>query len=260
MIKIAFFDIDGTLFSFKTHGMPQSTINALHALQRNGVKVFVASGRERALIDRNVFSWFDGFLTANGSECFTADGTTIYSKGIPREDIARLVAFQATNETPFIYFYDDECFITGVNERVEQVAEMLNIKDLPVKPASEALNHDVMQAIGYFTEAEASEWGIFTRVAPSCKPLRWFPLFADIVPKDNDKASGIDHVLNYYGLTTDEAIAFGDGGNDIDMLRHAGIGVAMGNARPEVKAAANYVTTSVDDDGIANALRHFSLI
>ena len=260
MIKIAFFDIDGTLFSFKTHGMPQSTIDALHALQRAGVKVFVASGRERALIDRSVFSWFDGFLTANGSECFTADGTEIYKKGIPNDDLQRIVAFQETNSTPFIYFYEDECFITGENDRVKQVAEMLNIKEMPIKPASEALKHDIVQAIGYFTEKEAEEWGIFTKIAPSCKPLRWFPLFADIVAKDNDKASGMDHILNYYGLNIDEAIAFGDGGNDIDMLRHAGIGVAMGNARPEVKATADYVTTSVDDDGIANALRHFSLI
>lgn len=260
MIKIAFFDIDGTLFSFKTHGMPQSTIDSLHALQRNGVKVFVASGRERALIDRSVFSWFDGFLTANGSECFTADGTVIYKQGIPHDDIARLVKFQDTNDTPFIYFFDDECFITGVNDRVVQVAEMLNLKEMPQKPASVALNHDIMQAIGYFTEEEAEKWGIFTDIVPSCKPLRWFPLFADIVPKDNDKASGIDHVLNHYGLTIDQAIAFGDGGNDIDMLRHAGIGVAMGNARPEVKSAADYVTTTVDEDGIANALRHFSLI
>ena len=55
-------------------------------------------------------------------------------------------------------------------------------------------------------------------------------------------------------------MAFGDGGNDIEMLRHVGIGVAMGNAKDEVKACADYVTTSVDDDGIVNALRHFGVI
>ena len=55
-------------------------------------------------------------------------------------------------------------------------------------------------------------------------------------------------------------MAFGDGGNDIEMLRYAGIGVAMGNADDAVKAAADYVTTSVDDDGIMNALKHFGLI
>ena len=55
-------------------------------------------------------------------------------------------------------------------------------------------------------------------------------------------------------------MAFGDGGNDMAMHRHAGIGVAMGNAGAEVKEAADYVTDSVDDDGVMNALRHFDVI
>ena len=55
-------------------------------------------------------------------------------------------------------------------------------------------------------------------------------------------------------------MAFGDGGNDVPMLSHVGLGVAMGNASPEVQAAANYVTTSVDEDGIMNALKHFNIL
>ena len=62
------------------------------------------------------------------------------------------------------------------------------------------------------------------------------------------------------GLDISECIAFGDGGNDISILRAAGIGVAMGNAADGVKASADYVTTHIDDDGIANAFRHFELI
>lgn len=57
-----------------------------------------------------------------------------------------------------------------------------------------------------------------------------------------------------------DTMAFGDGGNDIAILRQAGIGVAMGNANDDVKAVANYITSSVDDDGIANALKHFGVI
>ena len=56
------------------------------------------------------------------------------------------------------------------------------------------------------------------------------------------------------------SIAFGDGGNDLSILKAAGIGVAMGNANDDVKAVANYVTTSVDEDGIWNALKHFNAI
>ena len=66
--------------------------------------------------------------------------------------------------------------------------------------------------------------------------------------------------LDENGLKREEIMAFGDGENDIDMLKFAGIGVAMGNASDEVKAAADYVTDSVDADGIAKALKHFGLI
>ena len=67
-------------------------------------------------------------------------------------------------------------------------------------------------------------------------------------------------MIKYFGLKLEDTMAFGDGGNDISMLRHAAIGVAMGNASDEVKAAANYVTASVDDDGIKKALEHFNII
>lgn len=73
-------------------------------------------------------------------------------------------------------------------------------------------------------------------------------------------ATGLDDVCHYYGWDITEVMAFGDGGNDMDMLRHAGIGVAMGNARPEVQACADYVTATVDEDGVAKALRHFGVI
>ena len=82
----------------------------------------------------------------------------------------------------------------------------------------------------------------------------------DITSKGNTKQKGIDEIIRYFNIQLDETMAIGDGGNDISMLRHAAVGVAMGNASDEVKSVANYVTTSVDEDGIENALKHFNLI
>ena len=67
-------------------------------------------------------------------------------------------------------------------------------------------------------------------------------------------------MLDYFGISLEESMAFGDGGNDIPMLKHVGIGVAMGNAEDEVKQAADYVTDSVDENGIEKALWHFGVI
>ena len=71
------------------------------------------------------------------------------------------------------------------------------------------------------------------------------------------KNTGIDAIISHFGIKLEETMAFGDGGNDIDMLKHAGIGVAMENAGDNVKAIADYITTSVDDDGITHALKTF---
>lgn len=74
------------------------------------------------------------------------------------------------------------------------------------------------------------------------------------------KDAGIRAVLDYEGILPGETMAFGDGHNDIGMLKFAGIGVAMGDAEQAVRDSADYVTSSVDDDGIARALRHFGVL
>ena len=94
---------------------------------------------------------------------------------------------------------------------------------------------------------------------PHCDSTRWNPYFIDVVPAGGSKRLGIDAMIRAHGIDLAETMAFGDGQNDIEMLRHAGIGVAMGNAADEVKRAADYVTTGVDRAGIAKALRHFGL-
>lgn len=80
------------------------------------------------------------------------------------------------------------------------------------------------------------------------------------MPIRNSKPKGVQATLEHFGLTPDEAIAFGDGGNDESMLELCGIGVAIGNAVPETKRTADYVTDDVDHDGIAHACQHFGLI
>ena len=89
---------------------------------------------------------------------------------------------------------------------------------------------------------------------------RWHPAFVDITTKGCTKQQGIDEIIRHFGISLDETMAFGDGGNDISMIQHAAIGVAMGNALDSVKAVADYITDSVDEDGIANALKHFGVI
>ena len=92
---------------------------------------------------------------------------------------------------------------------------------------------------------------------PGCRAVRWSEEFVDILPATGGKVNGLQETLIHLGLTRENSIAFGDGSNDTEMLAFAGIGVAMGNAWPDARAAADYITTDVDKDGIWNALEHF---
>ena len=95
---------------------------------------------------------------------------------------------------------------------------------------------------------------------PGCISGRWHPAFTDITAEDADKGKGILAMAAHLGLDPQCTMAFGDGGNDTAMIKAAGIGVAMGNALESLKQDADYTTTSVDDDGILNALRHYGLV
>lgn len=93
-----------------------------------------------------------------------------------------------------------------------------------------------------------------------CVSSRWHPSFTDITNVSADKGKALLAMAEHEHMRIDETMAFGDGGNDMPIIKQAGIGVAMGNASDEVKAVADYVTTSVDDDGVLNALLHFGVI
>lgn len=260
MTKAVFFDIDGTLVSFNTHQIPASTCEALKELRRRGIRTFIATGRPWCLINNLGDLEFDGYITVNGSYCFTAGRKPVYKGCIPQEDIERLITFHQADPTPFVFVYDNEMFVTSVNDRVRSVSDLIEIPIPRTAPIEEARGKEILQIMGYFTAEEEKETDLFDKVLAHCEPMRWYPLFTDIIAQGNSKSTGIDKMLEYYGISLKDTMAFGDGGNDIPMLRHVATGVAMGNAGEHVKAVADHVTASIDEDGIAKALKYFNLI
>lgn len=262
-IKAVFFDIDGTLVPVGAKEMPRDTKEALIALRASGVKVFVCSGRPMSLIDNLGDMEFDGYVTANGAVCLLGDGKTmIFKHTIDPEDVHRLAGYiDAHPDTAFsVVPLEGEFFVTSYNRNLKITGEMLHLPQLPVRPISDAFGHEIVQMMGFMSKEEAAATRLFEDVLCDCVSVSWCPVFFDILPKGSDKSRGIDKMLQHFGMKIDEAMAFGDGGNDVTMLRHVGIGVAMGNAGKDAKEAADYVTTDADKGGIADALRHFSLI
>ena len=258
-IKAVFFDIDGTLVSFKTHRIPQSTLDAVAALRSRGIKVYIATGRPVPFIDNLGELEYDGMITVTGAHCFTRGGEIIFHRAVSTGSVERVVEHltHGTDAYPVIFVCSDEMFITELNEDVDAVARLLDIKMPTVRPASYARGKDVLQLISFFKADREPHF--MTELMPDCTSMRWHPFFTDVIA-GVDKSVGIDKVLAYEGLSLDEAMAFGDGGNDVTMLSHVPYGIAMGNACDELKRVAAYVTDSVDEDGVEKALRHFGLI
>lgn len=260
MIKAVFFDVDGTLVSFKTHRVPQSTLEAIKKLQAKGIKVFVATGRHPSILTEgnNVHEIdFDGFVTLNGQYCFTKDGKVIYENNICREDIVALLEFLKENRFPCAFVEDRDTYMNYIDDVVVNLLKSVNVPLPPIEDIERAKDGKVFQLNPYIpVEFEAE----VMKVLPNCEATRWSPTFIDVIPAGGGKHVAIQKIMEYYGYKKDEIMAFGDGGNDKTMLMTAGIGVAMGNANEDVKEIADYVTKSVDNDGVLNALKHFNVI
>lgn len=256
MTRAIFFDIDGTLVSFRTHRIAQSTLDEVKRVREMGVKVFIATGRPRPFVTNLGDFPFDGMICTNGATCMDAEEHVFHHTPIPHEDIVRLVEHQRTHPLPIILANSRDVFIANRytrNDEVEEVMTMLDIAIPAARPIEDALGMEVTQGVAFIHPDE--EESIMQNVLRGCDATRWHPSFVDCIAKGTSKASGIDIVLQHYGIDLSETMAFGDGGNDIEMLQHVAIGVAMGNAKDEVKAVADITTTSVDDDGIARVLR-----
>ena len=153
MIKAVFFDIDGTLVSFKTHKMPDSTLRALDRLRSSGVKIFIATGRQLQSINKLCDQRFDVYVTLNGGYCLIGKERVIYKRSIPAEDIEALVGYQEMIEPfPCALVEEDGLFQNYADDSVREVYGMLNFPMPPFRPLSENNGKDVFQLIAFFGE------------------------------------------------------------------------------------------------------------
>ena len=256
MIKATFFDVDGTLLSHATKCVPQSAREALKKLRAAGIRCVVSTGRMIREMDRLPMDGitFDAYITMNGQLTLNENREPLYGmplRGELKEFVLKL--FQE-KQTPVIFVEQGRLYLNASSPRVDEVQAAISSKVPPVAAYEGA---ELYQACVYLTEEEES---LLKPVDGIGEITRWHPGGVDIIAKGGGKRTAIEKYLELNGLTPEEVIAFGDGENDMGMLRLAGIGVAMGNAEPKVKEIADYVTADIDDDGIDKALKHFGLI
>lgn len=261
MIKAVFFDVDGTLVSFRQKFLSDRVLADLAALRARGIRVFLSTGRALQDLERTGMlrgAEFDGYVTLGGQFCCDGEGTPFRDEPIGRSDLrGAYEVFRVNPELAAIMEGNGESYLTQINDRVREIYEFLHTEPYPVRPLEWLLEGKIYQLAPFVDPGE--EEALITAM-PGCMHTRWHPKGIDILSKNGGKGVGIQAVLERYGLHREEIMAFGDGENDMSMLALAGIGVAMGNGEEQVKAMADYVTGTVEEDGVSQALRYFGLL
>lgn len=261
MIKCIFFDVDGTLVSFRQKLLSDRLMEELPALRAKGVKLFLSTGRalqdlERTGMLRGV--GFDGYVTLNGQYCCDGDGVAYRDEPICLDDLRGAYRVLVENpQLPALMEGNGESYLSQINDRVREVYEFLHTQLYPVRDPAWLLEGKVYQFVPFVKPEEEKQ---FLDAMPHCIHTRWHSEGIDIIPRSGGKAAGVRATMERYGWAKEEVMAFGDGENDAGMLEVAGVGVAMGNAMGRLKELADYVTDSVEEEGVSKALRHFGLL
>lgn len=259
-------DLDGTLTNSKKE-ITEPTRQALLDIQKDGKIVVLASGRPingvTPLADILEMEKYGGYLLSfNGAritKCSTGD--IIYNRPLP-ESVIRPI-FETVKNYPGvdIISYTDREILSGIcsNQYTEKEKFINKMDIIPVANFPDALTFPVNKLL------LPGPPEILEEIMPKLKEqyhsllniYRSEPYFLEIMPQNIDKAHSLQKLLNSIGLTAEEMICCGDGYNDLSMIEYAGLGVAMENAQPIIKEAANFITRSNDEDGILYVIDRF---
>ena len=256
MYKIIALDMDGTLLN-DDKIITEMTKKALQSAREKGVKVVLASGRpidglrryleELGLVDDNEY-----VLSYNG--CLvqeTKSEKIISEKGLKGSDLHYIYNFSPTRG-----------LITPKNSKYTEVEADINKIDINICDFDEISKDESIIKIMLIDEPEVLDKAIAKlpkEVGEKYNLAKSTPYFFEIINKESNKGLGLKALADYLNVDKDEIIAVGDAGNDLDMIEFAGLGVAMENGHSNVKEAANYITKSNNEDGIAEVVRKFIL-
>lgn len=259
--KAAIFDIDGTILPKGKVKVPLRTRRALKRLKRAGVKVIIATGRGPARADREILGdiEYDYIICANGACILRGDRSVYYVDTYEQENIDEIVEISERMglEVKFIYLDGYYMFKGGEKKKLiyrenmplEEVFE----QDLKANRRGIAETDELPFAAFVITEQNRCEE--FNGLSEMHFMVPFCDHGFDILKSETDKVHSISDALDEMGIDWSETVTFGDGLNDLEMIKRAGLGVAMENSVPELKAAARLVAPRCDEYGVCKAIK-----
>lgn len=256
MKTISFFDIDGTL-AIRTN-VPESAQEALRQLRANDGLVFICTGRNPAYVKKNFSQYADGFICSNGRFAFKGEDV-LYDHPLSKEQIEEIQEKVIAAGGGYLFNGEEHGYYGGPDEGFEVMAGMQQ-SGYAIRCTDPDQIKNVHALDVWFSSVEMRH-AMEDSLKDICllNPHGPHPT-ADVTVLGVDKGSALVHVAERLGVPLENTYAFGDGINDLCMLKAAGHGIAMGNAVDPVKEAAEFVTTEILNDGVMNGLKHYGLI
>lgn len=245
-IKIAFFDIDGTLIDMERKVISEKMVETLLQLKKNHIIICIATGRTPIAIPQFEGVQFDAFLTFNGSYCFDQK-KEIFCNPISEKDVQTIIKNASEIHRPVSIATVDKLAANGKDQDLIDYFAFAKLSVEVAEDFAEVAKEDVFQIMMGCYE---NEYQSMMKKVENAKITAWWDRAVDIIPANGGKGVGIEKVLEYYHLKKEDAIAFGDGDNDIEMLQAVGLGIAMENASDKLKEAADEICGHVNKDGI----------
>ncbi|WP_223067945.1 Cof-type HAD-IIB family hydrolase [Paenibacillus caui] len=255
--SIIFFDIDGTLYNHDKK-VPKSTKDAVFSLKERGHDVAIATGRAPFMFkDLREELEIDTFVSYNG-QYVVLRGEVIYTNPLNKAALQSLTDLALLHEHAVVYMdHEDMKASAPNNEMITTSMGTLKLKHLPSHDPVYYKGREIYQALLFCQEDEEH---YYESVCKAFDLIRWHPNSVDVVPHGGSKAKGIAKITEKLRVPPERQYAFGDGLNDVVMLRTIVNSVSMGNGVPEAKAAAKYITKPVDEDGIFHGLKMVGLL
>ena len=265
--KVLVLDIDGTLTNSEKKITENTKRGILNVMER-GHKVILASGRPtpgmKKCAEELELEKYGGYLLSfNGGKIINCKtGEIIYQKTLPAPIIPNLYKYAVKNDLGIVTYLGDEIICgTRMDEYIEIESRINGIPVRQVENFIDFVDFDVNKCLMTAPpeKAEQCEKELSKLYGDIISVYRSEAFFIELMPKNVDKATSLDRMLSTVGLTRENAICCGDGFNDISMIEYAGLGVAMANAKDQVKEKADYITKSNDEDGIVHVIDKFIL-
>ncbi len=265
--KILVLDLDGTLTNKKKE-ITEHTRETLIRAQEAGVKIVLASGRPTygimPLARQLELDKYEGYILAyNGGQIIDCKtGELMYENVLDPAVYPYLYECAKSNGFQILSYKDEYIISENADDQYVQHEAFLNrMPSKTVENFLDVINFPVAKCliVGDPEPLAQLEPVMKKELESKMNVFRSEPFFLELVPKGIDKARCLAVLLEELGMTPDEMMACGDGFNDLSMIEYAGLGVAMANAQEVVRQAANYITLSNEEDGVAHAVEKFML-